>query len=321
MKKAYIHVGHGKTGSSYLQSAFSNSQIIFDNSNIYYPKHIDEDKAKKNMISSGNGDIIKSKKRLSKSLAEANQKNIFFSNETLMKWMIENDNFEKVIHTLDDYGFEEVSILLFTRNPLEHGASSYQQDLKRQGISSTVDEFFESFDAPLKVFDFLNFCDNFNNVDVSFYNYSTVRKKILSVAENWLNISLGSLNVPERDVVNRSLSIYEAAFFTSLNKHVGKDYKFFSDYLCDNLPNIGSSKAYPSLETQQNVLNSMSGVIKEINRRCVSLESKYEIESLKDFTLNKEQQDIMSSLSCIGDIVGGHLSNGKKYRYFGKFFR
>lgn len=49
-----VHVGHGKTGTSFLQSIFALNKEVLKEHGFHYPEHPSEKKAAKGLISSGN---------------------------------------------------------------------------------------------------------------------------------------------------------------------------------------------------------------------------------------------------------------------------
>ena len=58
MKKLIVHVGHGKTGSSFLQSIFALNSDRMAQLGILYPEHISNAMARRGHITSGNGNIL-----------------------------------------------------------------------------------------------------------------------------------------------------------------------------------------------------------------------------------------------------------------------
>ena len=58
MKKLIIHIGHGKTGSSYLQSVFALNKDMLKKEGFDYPDHKDSKVAEIGYISAGNGDLL-----------------------------------------------------------------------------------------------------------------------------------------------------------------------------------------------------------------------------------------------------------------------
>ena len=60
MRRLYLHIGHSKTGSSFLQASFANSVAALAEQGIGYPlaaRHVTE-AAEGWRISSGNGGLL-----------------------------------------------------------------------------------------------------------------------------------------------------------------------------------------------------------------------------------------------------------------------
>lgn len=58
MSVLYLHVGHGKTGSSYLQSALALSQDALRDNGIFYSLNEVGRRAAQGKITSGNGNLL-----------------------------------------------------------------------------------------------------------------------------------------------------------------------------------------------------------------------------------------------------------------------
>ena len=87
MQKIVLHIGHLKTGSSYLQSCLALSRDKLLELDIDYPLHKSFTRAAAGRISSGNG------KRFLDSLPNIGDpsKKIIFSNESLFHSLLEEE--------------------------------------------------------------------------------------------------------------------------------------------------------------------------------------------------------------------------------------
>src|SRR5262245_28751429 len=86
MKTLYLHIGHGKTGTSYLQSSLALSIERLADRNIVYPRMGSVERGAKGLISSGNGSVfvlLMSKPKKVDEIA-ANPASHLFSYEGLM---------------------------------------------------------------------------------------------------------------------------------------------------------------------------------------------------------------------------------------------
>lgn len=57
-RKLWVHVGHGKTGSSFIQSVLATNAPLLKEHGILYPVHDSFESAKKGFISTGNGELL-----------------------------------------------------------------------------------------------------------------------------------------------------------------------------------------------------------------------------------------------------------------------
>ena len=58
MKTLYIHIGHHKTGSSFIQSSLARSAPILANYDIIYPLDENMQAATKGIVNIGNGNML-----------------------------------------------------------------------------------------------------------------------------------------------------------------------------------------------------------------------------------------------------------------------
>ncbi|EQB33165.1 hypothetical protein [Sphingobium ummariense] len=247
MKTLFLHAGHGKTGSSFLQSSLALSADTLLQHNLCYPDLIGNfAAARAGRITSGNIHILK--KTLptwlddARALAPAHG-SLVFSNEHLFGAIRERDFFE----TLDDVrsrGFTP-RILLFVRNPLDHAVSYYQQRIKRSGSTADFGTFLESYDVPAEMLEAIDLLQEYE-IEHRLFNYSNHRADLLAIANAWLGLPDSTLALPERTTVNRSLTAAEMALQMAFNRYLGsRSSVFVSDPLCDQLPGLKSE--YPAV--------------------------------------------------------------------------
>jgi hypothetical protein len=271
--KLFLHIGHGKTGSSFLQSAYALTP--FSKLGIHYP--IDDDirkRAKNGDITSGNFNV--SAQSIAKLLDDAKNQGfdkLLLSNELLFSAILQSGNnfFDKFKQSHPDV---EINILLLTRNPLDHAVSSYQQKIKRGGYTGSLAEFLKTYDMPSKVNKVIAIARN-AGATVTLKNYSTHRSGLLAIVENWLNIPESGLIAPSKRVINRSLSAAELEFQRVFNEIAGKaSSKYISDPLCQQLPNIKSE--FPPLETDalESFLARMNDSVYAAQQGCAEFQNE-----------------------------------------------
>jgi hypothetical protein len=261
-KKLFLHVGHGKTGSSYIQSILStHRQRIFDKLGINYPS-VENDKSAEGKISSGNGGIfLRNPAQVQHVHQDSRENSILYSSEFLFsmrkRWLNAN-----TIKELLSY-YDNIEILIFIRNPDEILSSAYQQAVKRGGYTQSIDTYLEQFEFISEVKEFLENAVRFKNVKLTVYNYSNVRDKIALLLAQWLG-SDETFDVPFPPI-NRSLTYAELVLQGEINKHFGRSGDLVADDLCECLPHIKADTIYPSSKAWADFREKMLPTLNAIN--------------------------------------------------------
>lgn len=254
-----VHVGHGKTGSSYLQSALAASRGVLTQAGIDYP--IAEDRAelaRKGAITSGNLRYVPG--ALAGLLQGAAADHVLISSESL---------FPALARQLASFCAEAeaampgvaLEVLLYIRDPLDHAVSSYHQEVKRGGYTGSLSDVLADYMMPAKVGQFLRQVRDSGAV-VTVRNYSRHSKALLPTLEEWIGLPPGALVPPPLEQINRSLTLAEIALQKAFNAHFGKAARrFVSDPLCAGLPDLQSeTPPVPEVELAQ-FLDRMQAMI------------------------------------------------------------
>lgn len=129
----YLHIGHGKTGSSYLQSCFAASHDDLRRQDIAYPMIETMRKAAGGVALTGNGALL----RLAVNDKNAHWPslgNVLFSRENMYMWLADEEFRPRFLAHLHQRGIDRLSVLLFIRDPVSHLISLYQQAVKRSAM-------------------------------------------------------------------------------------------------------------------------------------------------------------------------------------------
>lgn len=261
MATLYLHAGHGKTGSSYIQSTMANSIESVLEQGYYYPFSRDITSAASGKISSGNSSDFE---RLIDHGVIGEK--VIFSGENFFH-LFRGESGRELLRKACSAGYDEVNIILFIRDPIDHAPSSYQQSIKRGGQSWDVSEFFGRYSVPKLVDEFIRQCSLFEDINLTVKNYSRCRSNILSEFCSWSGLCESKLMVPKVKNVNRSLTRAELIFQREFNKNLGKCGGLISDVLCNELPDIESELMLPSKEVQERMLERMKGHIDFVNSK------------------------------------------------------
>lgn len=264
MKHLIIHVGHGKTGTSYIQSTLALNIQRLESLRIHYPYHESFTAAQNGMISSGNGQLLEAE-----NIKFVEHEYILISSENLFHTLLINDNFEKKVLAFCD----KVSVILYTRNVIDMLCSTWGQSVKRGGLTSSLNEFLlSSHDLHhAKVLQWLqlskrlgfrlylkNYSNHKNDI---FGDFFSLLKEILTLDEGITN----DFVTPRQKLVNRSMTQVEYALIQCANRIDPKFGYALSDILVNQLPEISSETPSISNEVITALASRYAETISEIN--------------------------------------------------------
>ena len=316
MKKLIIHIGHGKTGSSFLQSFLALNIKNLKNEGIIYNRPNDISRAQKGFITSGNGHRFidcSGKLLFKKSLLKQNS--FLFSDETLLHRLIKNEEFKNL---MSDLG-QNLKVIVFTRNLFEHEFSVWGQLVKRHnclrdlnsylinnGPSGTYKQLINWIDASKKY--------NFNLV---VRNYSNHKINLIQIfANDILNKEfkdLKNIKLPPKNKVNRSMNFTEYEVLRIINS-ISEDNKL-ADIFTNKLPNKSSSKLFCSdiayRKTKSNNLQNIDYINKNIQiEENIKIEEKSEVVKSE----KNKQQEFLSPPEL--KMISDHLKINKYKKDF-----
>ncbi|MEA2017641.1 MAG: hypothetical protein U9N59_04265 [Campylobacterota bacterium] len=264
--KLTLHIGHGKTGTSAIQSLLALNTDLLEEYDICYPKNETFASAKKGYVTSGN---LNGPGKYNKSIYEKTKDKVknhyLFSNESIMSQILAD--FATLKQLEKDFDLE---LILYCRNPLDHAFSSYGQGVKRGGYTMSISDWIDSYNTPQRVVDMIKLC-NESSVSLQLINYS----KIDSIEKSFCDVLLGNKSVEflakakfaTVKTVNRSLSRVEYEIQREFNKYIGaKSSKFISDRLVNNAAKIKSEKEYISINSLEKFNKKHQKNIDQINK-------------------------------------------------------
>lgn len=317
----HLHIGHGKTGTSFLQSALALAGDRLTAHDVNYP--LEEDvalKARDGFISSGNfwprdGAV----KALVDLASKGSGKKLLISSEALFNsFGGQNMILMNKITALSD----ERNVLLFVRSPVEHAISVYQQRIKRGGYTSTLSEYLSSYNVPVITMRVIKRLND-RGFTVTVRDYSQHKANLAGVFESWIGLPRGTLPKPPREVINRSLTNAELELQRALNVHLDSSIGWvLSDALCNNLPEVKSEVPFVThdalktfIDRMQKVMSSheYQAVVPEESRPYVGTFNEHKdmfptVENRTDFYMSSKQ------LTVIGNAIGIELSKLTKLR-------
>lgn len=309
-RKLLIHAGQFKTGSSFLQSSIAGSADALMAAGICYPVYGDFAQAAKGRITSGNGGLVLNQDPDALIAALKAEKRPFdrvlLSNEFFSTQLFDEAVQARIDTLCAALDIDRVEVLLFTRNPVDHAVSEYQQHIKRAGRDFEVEEHLDRYRMPEQIARFLEAVEARDHYSVTVYNYSKVADDLIPIFETWLGLAAGTLIPPEVGRVNRSLSRSELEFQRALNTAV-EDAKFFADALCEKLPEIEPEFVYPTTASQKAMLERLRDPLAYVNAR-VSADQAYDTEPVTDAAVDLAQYSFTADqLRVIAQAFGQRL--------------
>ena len=258
-----LHIGHGKTGSSYLQSCLALSAERLREAGIEYPELRPFARAKQGGISSGNLGPGKAFVQTVTEVADRHTKasRLLFSSE----WMFDRiaNDCESLATLQQSF---DVTVLLFIREFLAHALSSYGQAVKRGGCTNSLGAFLAADRHPHLVLQVLQAAER-AGCRVAAFNYSRHSDRLLDVFAEACRIAPETLVLPPIARVNRSLDEAELALIRRFNTVLGMNTGTrMANALCERLPLHPSGPRRISRQDYERYRARIAPVETEINR-------------------------------------------------------
>lgn len=258
-----LHVGHGKTGTSYLQSCFALSAEALIEKGVYYPGHWTDERAKRGYITSGNLAGVEQWHQAIMDAATTKPKfrKILFSNEALFAKILREP--ERIVEIEKSY---PVKVVLFVRDPVDLLASSYNQNIKRAQYIGSITDYIANYSIFENVCKFITLAKQYG-FDVTIVNYS---RHVEDLATTFAEVALHGMDItliePNAKIVNRSLTPSELYLQKMFNMHFdGRSARFISDVLCNQLPNVDAEATLLTEDEYRALQDKVSGPVQMIN--------------------------------------------------------
>ena len=271
--KIVLHAGHGKTGTSAIQSALAISADALLKNGIHYPIDPNErQRAARFEITSGNWKhnptISLSEQCLELAASNAAGHTIVLSSESLF-WHLTD-----FVHQKEQWNEAvDIHVILAVRELEEMLSSEYQQRVKRHGESKPFEQFLKRrhfiSSHHKKAAEVLTQLTQ-KNVQVTLINYSahkkTISKKVfdaLGCSDLFPKEKMGDL------VINRSLSQKELQMLMMINALYYDQFPWISarlsDALAKNLPNTETQRSRISPQSLEKLYDKNDSYLQIIN--------------------------------------------------------
>ena len=287
-----LHVGHGKTGSSYLQSWLAaNSVVLLDQFQLFYPKvcpftRAHDRRAEQSQFSMGNGFVLNPMlesgvswrrqlrwwRRLCHQQAIQPQqlKSLAFSHEPWTRKL--PSQWSQLMQLVALIEVQTVDCWLLVRDPFDHALSVYGQMVKRHGYSGSVEDWLSIYDFPDVLMRFLDAVEaSTHSVSLRVDHYGFRSQELLLCLKQWLALPAdGNWKAISRDQVNRSLTASELTLMCWLNARDPGLALRTGEYLIQRLPQLRGAVQPPSATVIERFVQRWQGTIDRLNQRLPS---------------------------------------------------
>jgi hypothetical protein len=272
-----VHVGHGKTGSSFLQAWLAQqAPSLLCGNGIAYPLRAPvsgrmERAALEGRFSMGNGYVLEealASWRPAWQLRQlaGDQPTLLFSGEQLIKtcasWL------PRLVQLAPAAGIERVDLLLFVRDPLEHAHSLYGEMVKAHGYSGSLDQWISASHGVLpKLERFLALQAQMPTSHLCVHNYSRAPGQLLEQCGQWLGLPADAWTAPAagRARVNRSLSQAELRLMRVLNARLGPAAAAVGRALVECCAAPAEPAVVAGLEAQASFIERLTPLVQQLN--------------------------------------------------------
>jgi hypothetical protein len=274
----YLHVGHGKTGTKYIQKLLGLNTHLLQKSLIYYDIIPDEYPEYSERLSAGNGRNLFDDHAYIHLLLEQTLRNkcksTIVSSEYLFNLFHENKSlFLEKLDEFTELGFKKIEILLFVRNPFSMMLSSYKQSFKIPAIVTNHIDIanFDTIENYIiwyleQVDSFIQHFKDKPNLHLTILNYEKVKNDLITNIATWLNLE-SDLNweLPNTPLINRSLTAGELHIVQKIKEvipemqiEMGLNFSLYSnDFYKDELT-ISHLK-------QREVVQKLANIVSRVN--------------------------------------------------------
>lgn len=303
MQELILHVGHAKTGTSFLQSFFAMNRQYLRSLGVYYPTHASDKKSKLGKTSSGNGLLA-----LQRTSFVTDADKILLSSEALYSKILLD--LQLLIELNEKY---KIQVVIYTRDLVEFLVSSWSQNIKRQGATEDLESYIKNKGNRVyaNVVKWLELSEQLN-FDCIVRNYSRCKN---SLVEDFFQHSIG-VNLPNDIVenhrghkVNRSLTKSETDIQRVFNAAFGEQSsRYIADILVDDFPNTKPSEFKLSIDTYKEVVDRYSKIVDLLNQKIDS-DQAVQIGSIEDWVGVAADTSFLDEHACLalGEAIRQNL--------------
>ena len=326
--KLFLHIGHGKTGTSAIQSALAIASDDLAKRGINYPiQQSLRDRASRLEITSGNWepipDVSLTDQLLEIAKSNYNNSTIVLSSESLF-WLI-----PELIQKKSTWEAHiDLHIILAVREIEEMLSSEYQQRVKRHGDAMPLEQFLRArhfvSSHHAKAAEVIESMTQ-SNITNTIINYSEHKRDISKLIFKLIGAEdLYPSSQMTGAIINRSMSRKELEILITINALYFSRFPWIStrisDALIKNQPKLEAQQCKIAKQQLQKVYEKNDPYLRTIN---AFLDSKEQLKSLANLSQELDQGDSPEqtqkireeeaiSVSLIGDTLLQTLTNESK---------
>ena len=326
--KLFLHIGHGKTGTSAIQSALAIASEDLAKRGINYPiQQSLRDRASRLEITSGNWEPTSEVSLTNQLLeiAKSNYKNskIILSSESLF-WLV-----PELIQNKSTWETHiDLHIILAVREIEEMLSSEYQQRVKRHGDAMPLEQFLRArhfvSSHHAKAAEVIELIAQ-SSITNTIINYSEHKRDISQLIFKLIGAEdLYPTSQMAGAIINRSMSRKELEILITINALYYNRFPWISarisDALIKNQPKLEAQQCKIAKQQLQKVYETNDPYLQTIN---AFLDSKEQLTSLANLSQEITQADSPEqaqrireqeaiSVSLIGDTLLQTLTNESK---------
>lgn len=281
MGTLFIHIGHDKTGSSYLQAYLARNADALGARGILYPGRTRAmARAAAGGVSSGNGRFFEAPEALEAAARERAGRDVLLSYEGFFNALNARpgETLARFQSWRSALGLDEIRVLLFTRNPVGHAASAYQQMVKSGKVRHAPDRYFLNYRRPQQVWKVMGRVGAAPGVTLDLRNYDACRADLLGELSRWLGLADFDWAAPPVEQVNRSMTAAEIRLLLALNRVLPRASLIVANGFAEAMPGLASTRALPGRGVQKKMIDANADAIARVNARMPDPAQRYRVD-------------------------------------------
>ena len=311
----YLHVGHSKTGTSWVQAALRENAASLTQRGLAYPMFDGVGNEQGAEIGQGNGlwlatgPLGEVELRLRMIARAAGPAGAVLSSEEFFPQLARHEDPAVLPRAALAAGFGRLEILLLIRNPVSHAASLWQQYVKTGGGTAPIEAFFEKYSVPELVARFLDRFTPIDGVELTCLSYDRHRHDLLAPLRTWLGLPATALIPPCAPMINRGMTRGELALQVALNRQIGRAGRILAhDALLVGLPDLSPDRIYPDPECQRAMCDRLAPTLARVNARLPEGERyRPDVDPAPDSAGGAPLSFSPEQIDLIGAALGGEI--------------